>query len=151
MVKNKLASGLFLIATMITTPAISADQWIIKTSKNDVSQTTQNLVAAIKNAGATLFTIIDHQAGAEKVGLSMNEANVVIFGNPKLGTPIMNANPQAALDLPIKVLIWEDNDEVKLGALSPDTFAKRYDLKGVEPQLKTMRVALNKLMSKAAE
>ena len=151
MLKIKLASVMISVVMLLASPAFAVDQWIEKTSSHDVNKTTDRLVAAIKGAGATLFTVIDHQAGAEKAGLKMNAAKVVIFGNPKLGTPIMNANPKAALDLPIKVLIWENNGEVKLGALTPDAFSSRYDLEGVEPQLKTMNGALNKLMSKAAE
>lgn len=125
--------------------------WIIKESKNSVVITADKLVKAIKGAGATLFARIDHAAGAQKVGLEMEPATLIIFGNPKLGTPIMKASPRAGIDLPIRVLIWSENAKVQLGALSPASFKERHALNNVDGPLGKMDGALNKLMSVAAE
>ncbi|HYB85109.1 MAG TPA: DUF302 domain-containing protein [archaeon] len=64
----------------------------------------------IRTKGLAVFTIIDHSGEAEKVGLKMQEAKLVIFGSPKAGTPLMVASPLLALDLPLKALVWKDNE-----------------------------------------
>lgn len=129
----------------------TADTWLIKESQHDVANTTDKLVAAIEGSGATLFAVVDHAAGAKKVDLVMAPATLVIFGNPKLGTPLMNSNPKAGLDLPLRVLIWTEDGKTQLGALSPESFQDRYALEGVDGPLGKMKDALNALMSKAAE
>jgi uncharacterized protein (DUF302 family) len=73
-----------------------------------VDETLARLKAAISNKGLTLFAHIDHAAGATQAGLHMQPAHVLIFGHAKAGTPLMVASPLLALDLPLKVLIWED-------------------------------------------
>jgi len=151
MIKTLLKASLILAASLTTSLATAADNWIIKDSNNSVSVTADKLIQAIEGAGATVFARIDHAAGAEKVGLEMEAATLVIFGNPKLGTPIMNANPRAGIDLPIRVLIWSQDSKVQLGALSPESFQERHSLEGVDGPLKKMGGALNKLMGAAAE
>jgi len=76
-----------------------------------VDVTVSKLKAFIEGKGITLFAHIDHSAGARQVGLQMQPAHVLIFGHPKAGTPLMVASPLLALDLPLKVLIWEDADQ----------------------------------------
>ena len=72
--------------------------------------TVDRLTEAIRAAGATLFAIVDHSGEAERAGLSLRPTKLVIFGSPVAGTPVMVAAPLAALDLPLKVLVWEDAD-----------------------------------------
>ena len=133
-----------------TLPSKAMDDWIIKQSPHDVATTADRLVAVIKKAGATVFARIDHQAGAMKAGMKMQPATVVLFGNPKIGTPIMKANPRAAIDLPIKVLIWSEDGKTQVGALAPSALKARYGIEGVEKPFAKMTGALNKLMSVAA-
>lgn len=139
------------MSTTIASQAMDnvSDTWLIKDSKHDVAQTADNLVKAIEGAGATLFAVVDHAAGAAKVGLEMEPATLVIFGNPKLGTKLMNANPKTGLDLPLRILIWNEDGKTQLGTLSPDSFKSRYALEGVDGPLGMMDGALNKLMEKA--
>lgn len=130
-------------------PSFAGEDWIIKQSPHDVATTADRLVAVINKAGATVFARIDHQAGARKAGMDMAPATVVLFGNPKIGTPIMRANPQAAIDLPIKVLIWSVDGKTKIGALAPAALKARYKIEGVDGPFGKMNGALNKLMGVA--
>lgn len=130
-------------------PSKAMDDWIIKQSPHDVSTTADRLVAVINKAGATVFARIDHQAGAMKAGMKMPATTVVMFGNPKIGTPIMLANPRAAIDLPIKVLIWSENGKTQIGALAPSALKARYGIESTEKPFATMTGALNKLMGVA--
>jgi uncharacterized protein (DUF302 family) len=81
---------------------------ISKPSRNSVEETTARFAAVLKSKGITLFTLVDHSGEAEKAGLKMPPTKLFIFGNPKGGTPVMLAAPTIAIDLPLKVLVWED-------------------------------------------
>ena len=135
---------------MSALPSNAMDDWIIKQSPDDVDTTTDRLIAVIIKAGATVFARINHQKGAMEAGLEMQPATVVLFGNPKIGTPIMKANPRAAIDLPIRVLIWSEDGKTQIGALAPAALKARYGIEGVEKPFAKMGGALNKLMSAAA-
>ncbi|MGC2167819.1 MAG: DUF302 domain-containing protein [Acidimicrobiales bacterium] len=83
----------------------------------------------IANAhGVKVFSVIDQREEALSVGLELREMTLVIFGNPRAGTPVMAAEPLAALDLPLKLLIWADADETKVSYVSPSALAARYNL-----------------------
>lgn len=77
-------------------------------SHHSVEQTVNRLVRILNEKKMTIFTRIDHAAGAEKAGLKLPTTQVVIFGNPKIGTPLMKCAPTIAIDLPQKALIWQD-------------------------------------------
>lgn len=79
-------------------------------SQHSVSRTMDALAAAVEGAGATVFARVDHAAGAQKVGADLAAAQLLIFGNPKLGTPAMQADIRAGLFLPLKVLAYEDGE-----------------------------------------
>ena len=79
-------------------------------SHHSVDETVDKLKTILKSKGVTLFALVDHSGEAEKVGLKMPPTKLLIFGNPKGGTPLMLAAPSAALDLPLKILIAEDSD-----------------------------------------
>lgn len=75
-----------------------------------------------------LFAVVDHSGEARQAGLELRDTLVVLFGNPAAGTPVMVASPLAALDLPLKVLVWEDEDQTKVSYTDPAALAARYDL-----------------------
>jgi uncharacterized protein (DUF302 family) len=77
-------------------------------SKHSVDETVAKLEALLQAKGITLFASVDHSGEAAKAGLSMRPTKLVIFGNPKSGTPLMLAAPSSAIDLPLKILVWED-------------------------------------------
>jgi uncharacterized protein (DUF302 family) len=86
------------------------DDVVEHVSAMDFTTTLARLKAAIEGAGMTVFAAIDHAAGAASVGLAMPPTTVLLYGNPKGGTPLMLAAPQVALDLPLRVLVREDAD-----------------------------------------
>jgi uncharacterized protein (DUF302 family) len=104
---------------------------IHRLSPSSVAGTIQRLTAAIEKAGAQLFAVVDHSGEAAKVGLSLRDTKLLIFGSPRAGTPVMQVQPLAALDLPLKILVWvDDDDRVWMSYLSPKWLADRYGLEG---------------------
>src|SRR5467141_517926 len=99
-----------------------------KTSPWTVADTVSRLTGVLESNSIKLFAVIDHSGEAEAVGLELRDTKVVIFGNPLAGTPVMAAVPLAALDLPLKVLVWSDGDETKLSYVGPVEMAARYGL-----------------------
>ncbi|HZC75896.1 MAG TPA: DUF302 domain-containing protein [Gaiellaceae bacterium] len=100
----------------------------IKTSPRPVDDTVSRLRQLLDARGIRLFAVIDHSAEAEAVGLELRSTKVVLFGNPRAGTPVMAAAPLAALDLPLKVLVWDDDGETRLAYTEPAELAARYGL-----------------------
>jgi uncharacterized protein (DUF302 family) len=100
-----------------------------------VSETLNRLVSALDEKGVTVFATIDHSGEAKRVGLSLRETKLLVFGNPLAGTPLMQAQPLIALDLPLKVLVWQDDRaEVWVTWLADSWLADRY---GIEPDRAT--------------
>jgi uncharacterized protein (DUF302 family) len=115
-------------ATTAGTPP-SLEGIVSRPSPFSVGETLERLKAAIGNRKLTLFAQIDHSDEAKRVGLTMQEAHVLIFGNPKVGTPLMIASPLLALDLPLKVLIWQGKDDrVWVSSTSTDYLRNRYSI-----------------------
>jgi uncharacterized protein (DUF302 family) len=96
-------------------------------SSHSVAETLARLEALLKARGLAIFARIDHSGEAAKVGLEMRPTQVLIFGSPKAGTPLMIASPTVAIDLPIKALVWEDADgRVWLSYNSPEYLRQRH-------------------------
>ena len=83
---------------------------IDKPSNHSVDETVEKLKGILQSKGVTLFAMVDHSGEAAKVGLKMRPTKLVIFGSPRAGTPLMMAAPRSAIDLPLKILVWEDAD-----------------------------------------
>jgi uncharacterized protein (DUF302 family) len=102
---------------------------ISQPSQYSVTATIDRLEAVLQAKGITIFARIDHQAEAEKVGLSLRPTQLLLFGSPKAGTPLMVAEPTTALDLPIKILAWEAADsKVWLSYNDPNYLKQRFSL-----------------------
>ena len=101
---------------------------VTKLSPHPVADTVSKLTGIIGAKGIRLFAVIDQSAEARRAGLSLRETTLVIFGNPAAGTPVMAAAPLAALDLPLKVLVWDDNGQTKVSYYSAEALAARYHL-----------------------
>ena len=96
-------------------------------SSHSVDQTVERLKSLLQASGAVLFGLVDHSGEAEKVGLKMKPTKLLIFGNPKAGTPLMVASPSTAIDLPLKMLVWEDAaNEVWISYNSAEYLLKRH-------------------------
>ena len=137
------------LAALVFPALAQADDWVTKTSPKSVPETVSALQGAIETAGATVFATIDHQANARAAGLDLAPATVVIFGNPTIGTPLMRENPKVALDLPQKILVWQEGNTTKIGYLKPEELADRYDLGEASRSIKMMTGALSKLSDAA--
>ncbi len=98
-------------------------------SRHSVDQTVQKLEAILQAKQVKLFALIDHSGEAEKAGLHMRPTKLLIFGNPKAGTPLMLASPSSAIDLPLKILVWEDAEaRVWISYNSPAYLEARHGL-----------------------
>jgi uncharacterized protein (DUF302 family) len=98
-------------------------------SHHSVDETVDKLKTILKSKGVTLFALVDHSGEAEKVGIKMSPTKLLIFGNPKSGTPLMLAAPSAALDLPLKILVAEDSQgKVWISYNSPEYLKQRHGL-----------------------
>src|SRR5208283_1046521 len=136
--------------TSLVLEAVGKDEGIASIpSTHSVDQTVDKLQAILKSKGVAVFALVDHSGGAAKVGLKMPPAKVLIFGNPKAGTPLMLAAPLVALELPMKILIWEDSQgKVWLSYNTPAYLKERYSL----PQELLPNIAvIETLAAKAAE
>ena len=101
---------------------------VTKLSRQPVADTVAKLTAMISAKGMKLFVVIDQAAEARRVGLALRETTLVIFGSPTAGTPVMAASPLAALDLPLKVLIWDDGGQTKVSYYAPAALAASHHL-----------------------
>ena len=101
---------------------------ITKLSTRSVADTVSRFTGMLSAKGVRLFDVIDQAAEASKVGLSLRETTLVIFGNPAAGTPVMAAAPLSALDLPLKVLVWDDDGQTKVSYYAPAAIAASHNL-----------------------
>jgi uncharacterized protein (DUF302 family) len=98
-------------------------------SRHTVDETVARLQGILKAKGVALFVLIDHSGEAEKAGMKMRATKLLIFGNPKAGTPLMVAAPSIAIDLPLKILVWEDDQgKVRVSYNSPEYLMQRHNL-----------------------
>jgi uncharacterized protein (DUF302 family) len=98
-------------------------------SNHSVDETVEKLIAILQSKGITLFALIDHGGEAAKAGMKMRPTKLLIFGSPKAGTPVMLAAPSSAIDLPLKILIWEDaQGRVWVTYNSPAYLQKRHKI-----------------------
>jgi uncharacterized protein (DUF302 family) len=118
-------------------------------SNHSVDETVARLKGILDAKGVTLFAVIDHSGEAEKVGMKMPPTKLLIFGSPKAGTPIMQAAPSAAIDLPLKILVWEDGQQkVWISYNSPAYLQERH---GFSSELMQNIAVVELLAAKAGE
>jgi len=135
-------------ATSKTAPQTS-NGFTSKPSNHSVEQTVEKLKNILQSKGVTLFALVDHSGEAEKVGMKMRPTKLLIFGSPRAGTPLMLASPSIAIDLPLKILVWEDaQGKVWISYNSPDYLKERHGL----PQELLQNIAVvETLAAKAGE
>lgn len=143
-----LVTAALFISAAFGVPATA--QIASKTSPHSVEDTMDRLEAAVTGAGATVFARIDHAAGSKRVEMDLRPTQVLLFGNPNLGTPAMIAAQTAGLDLPLRVLVYADPEGVVHVAYhNPDTLAADHGLPSDAPYLGMMSGALDKLTAQA--
>lgn len=122
-----------------------------RASPHSVTRTMDNLVAAVEGAGAKVMARVDHTAGAASVDMDLPEAQLLVFGNPKVGTPIMQQDLRAGLILPLRVLVHESDKGTIIRWQSPSEMFAGLDIDLESPPVKMVAGALEKLTAKAAE
>lgn len=105
-----------------------SSDYTTKSSSWPVTETVDRLTALMARQGMTVFATIDQRAAARAADLELRETVLIVFGNPAGGTPVMEAVPLAALDLPLKVLVWDDGGHTRVSYLAPAALAARYSL-----------------------
>ena len=122
---------------------------VTRSSPWSVDDTVARLSAVLAAREVKLFAVIDQAAEAAAVGLHLRETRLVIFGNPAAGTPVMQAAPLAALDLPLKVVVWEDGYETKISYVEPAELVRRYELSDeVAAPLGAVRVLVDAVINR---
>lgn len=140
-----------VVIVMFSMPAWANENGIItKPSKYSVPDTISRLERVVKAKGFTVFALINHAAAAKSDGLSMPPTQLLIFGNPKGGTPLMLAAPTAAIDLPLKALAWQDaHGNVWLSYNTAQYLEERHHIEGKDAAIKHLDAALNAMTNKA--
>ena len=106
----------------------ASEAYVTKASPKSVSDTVTRLTEMIAARGMRLFAVIDQAAEARRIGLELRDTVLVLFGSPASGTPVMASSPLAALDLPLKVVVWADGDSTKVSYLAPAALAAHHHL-----------------------
>jgi uncharacterized protein (DUF302 family) len=119
------------------------------TSKKTVDETVAGIKEMLAAKGVALFALVDHSGEAEKAGLTMRPTKLLIFGSPKAGTPLMQAAPSLAIDLPLKILVWEDAaGKTQISYNTPEYLRKRHN---IPAELMQNIAVVKTLAAKAAE
>lgn len=126
-------------------PLIAAEDFVLKTSTKSVEDVTSALKKAITNAGAQVFAEIDHAASAKAAGIELQPTILIIFGNPKIGTQIIQQDRRVGLQLPLHVLVWNDNGSTKISYENPTVISNRYNIKSDDENLQKLVIAVAKL------
>jgi uncharacterized protein (DUF302 family) len=129
--------------------AFAADGLVEVKSPYSVKETVTRLEDIVKQRGLNVFARIDHAAGANKIGKTLRPTELLIFGNPQGGTPLMECAQSAGIDLPLKALVWEDDSaQVRLGYNDPAYLARRHGIADC-PAVENLRKALTEITAAA--
>jgi uncharacterized protein (DUF302 family) len=123
---------------------------IVRRSASGYDETTRSLLEAIERRGLTLFARIDHAAGAREVGLELADEQVLLFGNARSGTPLMQSDPRIGIELPLRMLIWQDGQDVMLGYRDPRELGGAYEIGSHQPVLEQMATLLDELAAEGS-
>jgi uncharacterized protein (DUF302 family) len=123
---------------------------VVKRSAHGYTETVKLLVEAIQARGLTVFAQIDHAAGAREVGMELSDEQVVIFGSPRSGTPLMQSDRRIGIELPLRMLVWREGADVMLGYRDPRELGDAYELGEHQATLEQMAGLLEALASAAA-
>jgi uncharacterized protein (DUF302 family) len=141
-----------LMAIVAISPALAADGMVMKASAFSVAETIDRLEKVARERDFVVVARIDHAAAAAKAGLELRPAVLLIFGNPKGGTPLMQSGPSIGLDLPLKALAWEDaTGRVWLAYNEPQWLAQRHGVTGRAELVQGMAKALDQLTDTATK
>ena len=147
----RIFTSIFILMILVSVTYADSGMVSIKSS-HSVKDTADRLVSALETKGMTVFNRINHAEGAKKVGKTLPPTELVIFGNPKVGTPLMICSRSVAIDLPQKALIWEDaQGHVWLNYNNPQYLAERHGITGCQEVLKKVAGALKNFAAAATK
>ena len=136
----------------IAVPAVAADGMVNVPSTFNVEETADRMESILKEKGMTVFNRIKHSEGAARVGIELRKTELILFGNPKVGSPLMKCQQSVALDLPQKALIWEDeNARVWISYNDPGYLEKRHNITGCDEVIAQIEKALAGITKAAAD
>ena len=142
-----------LLAALVIVPTLASgadNRLITKKSPYSVAVTVDRLSEALKQRGIAIVARVDHAAAAEGIGEKLEPTQLIIFGNPKLGTPLMQSNRKVGLELPMKVLSWQDNSgQVWLAYLKPSALKSDYAVSDRDKTFAAMEQALDVVTNEA--
>ena len=139
-------------AMIFAAPAVAGDGMIHQTSSSSVEDTVDAFVKILETKGATVFAKVDHAKGASKAGMDLSPTTLVIFGNPKIGTPLMQAAPTMGVDLPLRVLFYEGDDgKTHIAYHDLDKVAAQHGVPAEHPALAKAKGAMAKLTGAVAK
>ena len=142
--------SLLMVTAMVATSARAAGGLVTKQSQYSVAETVDRLERAVKARDLVVIARVDHAGAAQKAGLTLRPTQLLIFGNPKAGTPLMQGAQSAGIDLPLKALAWEDETgQVWLAYNDPAWLAERHGVTGRAEVVKAMTAALEALTDAA--
>ena len=153
-IRNAPIVAFALAAAMYSGTAARADNAgiVVVPSNHSVSKTADKLASVLTSKGITVFARVDHAAGAQKVGKSLRPTQLIIFGNPKLGTPLMESNQKIGLDLPLKALVYQAADsKTYISYNDPSYLAKRHGIGDRDKVFAKMTGALKNFTAAAAK
>ena len=140
-----------LSAFLVAAPVAAADGVIDVQSDFNVQESATRMENLLNEKGMTIFKRINHSEGAEKVGIDLRETVLILFGNPKVGSPLMKCRQSVAVDLPQKALIWEDGEgKAWISYNDPRYLEKRHDITGCEEVILKIEKALGGIARTAA-
>ena len=140
-----------LALSCLAIASVKADDLVAKESNHDVATTLDRLETIVKEKGITVMARVDHAKNAQGVGMELRPTQLLIFGNPKLGTTLMQVDPRIGLDLPMKVLAWQAEDgQTWIAYVDPEETAERYDIDDDHAVVKKLQKALDAFTTAAA-
>ncbi|MES9993905.1 MAG: DUF302 domain-containing protein [Candidatus Thiodiazotropha sp.] len=150
---DRITQRLLLMLLIVATPGVMADTGLVNLSSEfSVEETADRFVTAATGAGLKVFNRIDHAAGATKVGKTLRPTELIIFGSPKVGTALMTSDQRVGIDLPLKALVWQDEEGgVWLSYNSPDYLFSRFAISDREKVKENVSAALKKFAKHATQ
>ena len=150
-IASRIAAAATTALLLASTVAIAADGLVTVPSAHGPKETLDRLEAVLKEKGLTIFLRVDHAAGAAKIGKTLRPTELLVFGNPQGGTPLMECAQTAGIDLPLKALVWEDaSAQVWVGYNDPAFLAQRHGAAAC-PVVENLRKALSGLADAAVK
>ena len=147
----KKSSITLLLILFTVLPLMAAEGLINVQSDFNVKETTERLENILNEKGMTIFNQINHSDAAQKVGVELRETRLIIFGNPKVGSPLMQCQQSVAVDLPQKAIIWEDDkSKVWISYNDPRYLGKRHNIIGCDEVISKVEKALSGITKAAA-